>query len=480
MKTTITQKLLGLALSVFSMAAMAQCPTVTNMSVTLGANGTATVTPILSGSTSPAQTMYYWSVTPNASQTSGTFQSNGTFQFPTNGTYTLSVSIIDSISGCYATGSTALTISNMAATSCNASFYFYTDSACVTHFVNTSTGSNLTYNWYINGVNYTTSNPSVSLANGNYNAVLYTSSTGSFCDSTSQYISVSCGGGGTNTPCQASFYTYTDSSCVTHFVNTSSGGGYGVWYINGMTYTASPNPSVALANGNYYATLYSYTPAGGFCDSITQMINVSCSGGTTTPTGCQANSQFFIFADSTNAGNYFAYNLSWTSGATSYLWDFGDGTTSTQQYPFHQYAIPGQYIVCLTVTGTYSTALGGSTTCSDTYCDSSSVHRMAAGFQMHQINVIPLSVTGIKQAEKEIGVIAFPNPIADELTIEATTANDTKLTYVLVDALGRLVLTGNLNNSKTTINTSNLEKGFYSLSVTNEKGSSLKTIKLVK
>jgi hypothetical protein len=105
---------------------------------------------------------------------------------------------------------------------------------------------------------------------------------------------------------------------------------------------------------------------------------------------------------------------------------------------------------------------------------------MAAGFQMSQFNVLPLSVTSIKQTEKEIGLNAFPNPIADELTIEATTANENKLTYVLVDALGRLVLTGNLNSSKTTINTSNLEKGFYSLSVTNEKGNNLKTIKLVK
>lgn len=479
MKTTITKKLLGLALSVFSITAVAQCPTVTNMSVTLGANGTATVTPILSGPTSPSQTMYNWSVSPNATQTSGAFQSNGTFQFPANGTYTLSVSITDSLSGCWLTGNTALTISNMAATSCNASFYFYTDSSCVTHFINTSTGNNLTYNWYINGVNYTTANPSANLSNGYYNAVLYTSSTGSFCDSTSQYISISCAGSGTNTPCQASFYTYTDSSCVTHFVNTSTGGGNEIWYINGMTYSTSTSPAVALANGSYYATLYSYTPAGGFCDSITQMFNVACGSGTTSA-GCQANSQFYIFADSLNAGNYFAYNLSWTSGTTSYLWDFGDGTTSTQQYPFHQYAIPGQYVVCLTVTGTYSTVLGGLTTCSDTYCDSSSVHRMAAGFQMSQVNVMPLSVTGIKQSEKEIGLNAFPNPMTDELTIEATTANDTKLTYVLVDALGRIVLTGNLNNSKTTIHTSNLEKGFYSLSVTNEKGSSLKTIKLVK
>lgn len=480
MKTTITKKLLGFALSVFSITAVAQCPTVTNMSVTLGANGTATVTPVLSSPTSPSQTMYYWSVTPSATQTSGMFQSNGTFQFPTNGTYTLSVSISDSLSGCWLTGNTALTISNMAATSCNASFYYYTDSSCVTHFVNTSTGSNLTYNWYINGVNYTTSNPSVSLSNGSYNAVLYTASTGSFCDSTSQYVSVSCGGSGTNTACQASFYAYTDSSCVTHFINTSiafGGNNSSQWNINGVAYT-TPDVSLSLPNGSYSAILYNYSN-GIFCDSISQMINVSCGSSTTTPI-CQAYSQFYIFADSLNAGNYFAYNLSWSSGTTSYLWDFGDGTTSTQQYPFHQYAIPGQYVVCLTVTGTYTNAFGGTSTCSDTYCDSSSVHRMAAGFQMHHLNVIPLTVTGIKQTEKEIGLNAFPNPMADELTIEATTANDHSLTYVLVDALGRTVLTGNLNNSKAIINTSNLEKGFYSLSVTNENGSTLKTIKLVK
>jgi PKD repeat protein len=474
MKTTITKKLLGLALSVFSVTALAQCPTLLTMSVALGTNGTATITPVLSGAVSPSQTMYYWSVMPSATQTSGIFQSNGTFQFPTNGTYTLVTSINDSLSGCQINGSIVVTISNMAPTSCNAAFTANTDSSCVTHFVNASTGSNLSYNWYINGVSYGSTNPSVSLANGNYYALLFTYSGGTLCDSTSQNISITCGNSGTNTPCQASFYTYTDSSCVTHFVNTSTAGGNELWYINGMTYSTSTSPAVALANGSYYATLYSYTPAGGFCDSITQMFTVSCGSGTTT-VGCQANSQFYIFADSLNAGNYFAYNLSWTSGAASYLWDFGDGTTSSQQYPFHQYAIPGQYIVCLTVTST-----SGTTTCTDTYCDSSSVQRMAAGFQMSQVNVIPLSVTGIKQTEKQIGLIAFPNPIADELTIEATTINDNKLTFVLVDALGRLVLTGNLNNSKTTINTSNLEKGFYSLSVTNEKGSSLKTIKLVK
>jgi PKD repeat protein len=558
MKTTITKKLLGLALSVFSIATFAQCPTVLTMSVALGTNGTATVTPVLSGAVSPSQTMYYWSVTPSATQTSGMFQSNGTFQFPTNGTYTLVTYINDSLSGCQINGSTVVTINNMAPASCNAAFTANTDSACVTHFVNASTGSNLTYNWYINGISYTTTNPNVSLPNGTYPVVLYTYSTGSFCDSISQHITVGCAGGGTTTPCQASFYSYTDSLCVTHFINntpctytasswningttyyTSSpainlangsylatlnvsvlgsgvtattntvivacnsgttstcqasfyaytdslcvthfinssvafgGNNSSQWNING-TYYSTPDVSLSLPNGNYNAFLYNFSN-GVFCDSAYQYVNVSCNSGTTTPASCQANSQFYVFADSTNTGNYFAYNLSSGTGNVSYLWNFGDGTTSTQQYPFHQYAVPGQYVICLTVTAT-----SGTTTCSDISCDSSSVQRMAAGFLMSQVNVIPQSTTGIKQAGVLTGLNAYPNPMADELMIEATTKDGSKLNYSLIDALGRVVLTGNIENSKATINTSTLEKGFYSLSITNEKGSSLKAIKLVK
>jgi hypothetical protein len=156
------------------------------------------------------------------------------------------------------------------------------------------------------------------------------------------------------------------------------------------------------------------------------------------------------------------------------VWDWGDGTTSTgNMYPSHTYSTTGNFSICVS-----TTVNCGQT---DSYCINSNIFRTSESLTgPATINVIPLSVTGIKQTEKEIGLIAFPNPIADELTMEATTTNDNDLTFVLVDALGRLVLTGNLNNSKTTINTSHLEKGFYSLSVTNEKGSSLKTIKLVK
>lgn len=55
--------------------------------------------------------------------------------------------------------------------------------------------------------------------------------------------------------------------------------------------------------------------------------------------------------------------LAKTTGNIGYwLWDFGDGTTSNQQYPQHQYANPGTYTVCLSVGDFFNT-------CGDTYCE---------------------------------------------------------------------------------------------------------------
>ena len=39
---------------------------------------------------------------------------------------------------------------------------------------------------------------------------------------------------------------------------------------------------------------------------------------------------------------------------------------------------------------------------------------------------------------------------------------------------------GIIENSKITLSTSHLEQGFYNLSITNEKGNTLKTVKLIK
>ena len=55
------------------------------------------------------------------------------------------------------------------------------------------------------------------------------------------------------------------------------------------------------------------------------------------------------------------FDLSFGDGPLTYAWDFGDGNTSTQANPTHQYAVDSTYYVCLTITDT--------TGCTSTYCD---------------------------------------------------------------------------------------------------------------
>lgn len=483
MKSFFAKKIIALTLSVFSIAAFAQCPTITNLNVTLGVSGTASISPVITGTVSPTMTMYYWQIYPSGNVTSNTFQSQGEFQFYANGTYSVCLNFSDSLNGCWSNQyCTNLTVSNLPASSCHADFTAYSDSNCVTYFNNTSTGNSITYDWLINGSHYTSVNPIVNLPNGNHSVLLKTYYAGQPCDSISHNVYVGCSGNNT-VSCVANFTSFTDSTCTTYITNTSTGTNltyewYDITNYNNINLiSTAANPVLNLPQG--YSVLQLATFSNGtFCDSAVNYVYVDCGN---PATSCQAYSNFTVFPDSANVGSgiYYIYNFSSGNGSVSYLWDFGDGTTSSQIYPTHQYVVPGHYVVCLTTTVLYNNAIGSST-CSAIHCDSSSVQRMAAGFVMSQVNVIPQITTGIKLPEKEMSVKAFPNPIADELTIETITTDQSILTYTLIDALGRIILTGTLNNSKTTFNTNSLEKGFYTLNINRENGNSLKTIKLVK
>lgn len=65
------------------------------------------------------------------------------------------------------------------------------------------------------------------------------------------------------------------------------------------------------------------------------------------------------------------------SGAATFAWDFGDGTTSNVQNPNHVFPDTGFYYVCLTVTDT----IGGG--CSNTWCDSVRVFTPAPRCNAH-------------------------------------------------------------------------------------------------
>lgn len=73
--------------------------------------------------------------------------------------------------------------------------------------------------------------------------------------------------------------------------------------------------------------------------------------------GCQPF-QEGIFVDQLSDNKFhFAY----VQDAVSYTWSFGDGATSSGQFPIHTYSAPGTYSVCVTVTSICSNL----TTCED-------------------------------------------------------------------------------------------------------------------
>jgi len=72
------------------------------------------------------------------------------------------------------------------------------------------------------------------------------------------------------------------------------------------------------------------------------------------PPGAQTNNTIFRWYQSDNSGpqfdNWGLDNVLVSANTTAnYLWDFGDGNTSTDSAPCHAYATPGPYVITLTV-----------------------------------------------------------------------------------------------------------------------------------
>ncbi len=161
-------------------------------------------------------------------------------------------------------------------------------------------------------------------------------------------------------------------------------------------------------------------------------------------------------------------NLS--SGATSYVWDFGDGTTSTATNPVHTYAASGTYIVCLNAnvsSGCWST------TCyrvvvSTASCTSSCATLPAApAFRMGQQlirseelnlpmtlqhasnseNVQVKDMTNVlsEQMKKDLSVSQdhlslYPNPASKLIQVVFETSGATPGEIIIANALGEIML----------------------------------------
>jgi len=184
-----------------------------------------------------------------------------------------------------------------------------------------------------------------------------------------QYTSLSSCQAACGVQCNADFYsTQVSASDTTFFFNTSSGTTTSTSYFwdfgDGDT-SIDENPRhLYTTSGWYYVCLTIIDSSINCYDTYCDYINIVIAGGG----GCQA---YFYGMPSVlqlpNTYDFFDYS---SGNVTNWLWDFGDGTTSTQQNPTHTYANTGAgfYLVCLTVEE-YD-PITQALICTDNYCDS--------------------------------------------------------------------------------------------------------------
>lgn len=246
---------------------------------------------------------------------------------------------------------------------CSAAFYTYPDSLSqyAFQFVDMSTPNPDTWLWdFGDGSSSTQQNPYHIYNNsGAYIVCLTITSgspgTGNFCQDTyCDSLIVS----GSSTNC-SNYFTLVDSNLTVIFTGNS----------NSTAYTYY---SWDFGDGNYgngQQVSHTYAQAGSYQVCLMTVDSNSCSY-----TSCQniyltsgvyCNAAYTYYPDSLLSLGVYFQDLS-TPQPNTWLWEFGDGTTSTVQNPYHVYNSPGSYNVCLTIT-TGSVLTGNF--CQDNYCN---------------------------------------------------------------------------------------------------------------
>jgi PKD repeat protein len=137
------------------------------------------------------------------------------------------------------------------------------------------------------------------------------------------------------------------------------------------------------------------------------------------------------FSYSQVSGNEFSFTNNSTA-QYALLWDFGDGNTSIDINPIHQYSQPGVYEVVLTINN-----------CGKT--DSIS----------KTITVDALNISENQQDSWKV----YPNPVSHILQVDYFASDVSK--FLIYNGLGEIVLNGNLTFGTNKISTDQLKQGVY-------------------
>ena len=264
---------------------------------------------------------------------------NGQHPYTTAGTYT--VTLTNNFGGCSGTVSKTVNVVNSPV----ADFSATNTSSCkpplTTQFNDLSVGST-TWLWnFGDGATSTTQNPTHNYsALGSYTVTLTTSIAGgcpstmskpAFVNVAAPVVVIS------NAPAYGCApFVYTPTITVTTVDAVTS---YAWDFGNGFTYNGLTPPPQTYAAGVYNISL-TITTSGGCQATATGTVKV----GSSKPT------PLFTATPTTQCvGQPIQFNDQSTGGADQWLWNFGDGSTSSLQNPVYSYTKPGTYDVTLTV-----------------------------------------------------------------------------------------------------------------------------------
>ena len=229
-------------------------------------------------------------------------------------------------------------------------------------------------------------------------------------------------------------FTYAGDPVVS-FTDGSTGAPTSwLWSFDDGGVSTLPNPTHDFVTNGVYNVCLSVVGPGGsdvFCQ------NVTIEGNGSAPVTDFTYSIVFptvLFTDiSTNA-------------PSDWLWDFGDSFISGLQNPNHNYAVAGNYEVCLQATNDFGTT----ETCKN-------------------VAVFPNSITDLIVAELSV----YPNPTMNEVVVSGLPQNSTIRDMYVVNTLGEktpIQQPGLMTNSTLTVDVTTLPAGSYILVVTTEEG----------
>lgn len=214
----------------------------------------------------------------------------------------------------------------------------------------------------------------------------------------------------------------TAADADTYSWTTSSGG---------LSSSTAESPYLFPSSSGNYSITQSVTNASGV-DDVTQIIQITVNQPPVAD-GDVLNPNIVLPTDVANF-------LNWSTNATNYLWDFGDGGTSTEMSPWYQYTANGTYTVMLIA--------------SNAGCPADTMYL-----------TINVGTQGLSEWQSNT-ISVFPNPASEFITVSLNGVIATEIQ--LIDMNGKLVKTIGVNGKMAKIDVSKFASGNYQVTILNE------------